>query len=415
MKHRILILILLISFANASKASSEGPIGWASVNAGGQNGTTGGAAGPVVTVSTLSDLTARANQAGPLQILIEGMIDLSSITTSGRYVIVNSNKTIQGAGPGAGIQNGGFRVRGGEKNIIFRNLNIIDGTEDGIQLNGELTHVWIDHCTFMRNVDGAVDITNGANYITLSYNLFADSDRASLIGSSDDDLFRDRYKVTYHHNWFNRTRQRHPRVRFGQVHAFNNYYLAGTATIYGIGIGVGAQIVSECNFFEGVSAPSRFYDTQALPGFFRDSASVLLNSGAFVTRPEGINWRPSEQYTYTLTGCQQVKQLVMEKAGAEPFSTNVPALVNNNAAMQLSVFPNPVSEFANIQIQLTGNARVIVTLFDISGRKISDIIDESLSAGLNTRQFERQGLSSGVYFIKIISGSETLTRKLVLQ
>ena len=33
-------------------------------------------------------------------------------------------------------------------------------------------------------------------------------------------------RVTYHHNFFNGTNQRHPRVRFGEpVHVYNNYYL----------------------------------------------------------------------------------------------------------------------------------------------------------------------------------------------
>lgn len=413
MKH-ILLFLLLIPVIVTAEANAAGPIGWASVNANGQNGTTGGEGGMVVTVSTLTDLIARAQQAEPLQILIEGMIDLSPITTSfGRYVVVESHKTIQGAGPGAGIRNGGFRVRGGERNIIFRNLNILDNPEDGIQLNGELSHVWIDKCTFMRNSDGAVDITNGANFISLSNNLFAESDRVSLIGSSDDDPFRDRYKVTFHHNWFRQTNQRHPRVRFGQVHIFNNYYQGVTS--YGIGIGVGAHIVSESNFFEGVSSPSRFYDTAALPGFFRDSASVLLNSGAFVSRPVGLNWRPSDHYTYTLDQANLVKDIVMARAGAEPMPTRIDKPLPAEPAVALLLYPNPGRNFVNLMMDLPAGGHVEAALFDLTGRKIKQVAQHHLPAGITRLRIERDGLPAGMYFIKATFENQTITRKLIFE
>jgi len=412
MKH-FLLFLLLITVIVTGEATAAGPTGWASVNAIGQNGTTGGVGGMVVTVTTLSELQSRANQIGPLYILIEGMIDLSPLTGTGRYVIVSSHKTIQGAGPGAGIRNGGFRVRGGERNIIFRNLNILDNPEDGIQLNGELSHVWIDQCTFMRNNDGAVDITNGANYITLSYNLFAESDRVSLISGSVDDAFTDRYKVTFHHNWFNRTIQRHPRVRFGQVHVFNNYYQG--VTMYGIGIGVSAQIISESNFFEGVTRPSRFDDTSSPPGFFRDSASVLLHSGAFALRPEGINWRPSDHYTYTLDQANLVRDIVMARAGAEPLPTRIDQPLPAEPAVTLLLYPNPGRHFVNLVMDLPAGGHVEAALFDLTGRNIKQVVQHYLPAGITRLRIERDGLPAGIYIIKATFENQTITRKLIFE
>lgn len=415
MKNFLFILVLLSGFGTSTQANPTVLIGWASVNANGQNGATGGEGGLTVRVSTLADLVFQAQRTETLTILVEGMLDLTTQTGTGRYVFVHSNKTIEGAHAGAGIRNGGFRIRAPHRNIIFRNLNITDSPEDGIQINGEIHHIWIDRCTFMRPVDGAVDITNGANYITVSYCLFTDLNRASLISASDDDVFgnQGRYKITYHHNWFRSTTQRNPRVRFGQVHVFNNYY--SHVSLYGIGIGDRAQIISENNFFDGVVAPSRFYDDALNQGFFVDTGSILQNSGNFVSRPSGINWNPADHYQYTLTETLLVPQIVMANAGAEQISTHVPVTSEKITKIQIAVFPNPVAEVGQITIQMPYSARVKASLFDISGRKISVLANQVLAPGHSAIQFDRRGLNSGVYFLKIEAGSETLTRKVLIR
>lgn len=119
---------------------------------------------------------------------------------------------------------------------------------DNISINGG-KRVWIDHCTFsdgdrpdqrfppvfpfphnevtqkVQHHDGLVDVTNGGDLVTLSFNHFREHDKTSLIGGSDN-LTSDAGKlnVTYHNNWFENIGQRMPRVRFGKVHTWNNYF-----------------------------------------------------------------------------------------------------------------------------------------------------------------------------------------------
>src|SRR5690606_27573447 len=157
-----------------------------------------------------------SNMTAPYIIQVQGII---TITPKGRHIAVKSNKTIIGNSPGSGVSQGGFSVGSNQKNIIFNNLIISDtyvegdwdGKEqdwDGIQVKGTCSHIWIHKCTFLRQGDGALDITNGASYITVSYCKFGQNNKASLIGSSDTDEHTDKYKVTMHHNWFNETTQR---------------------------------------------------------------------------------------------------------------------------------------------------------------------------------------------------------------
>jgi pectate lyase len=89
-----------------------------------------------------------------------------------------------------------------------------------------------------------------------------------LIGSSDSGSTaagdRGKLRVTIHHNHFQRVNQRAPRVRFGQVHLYNNYYEihGGWRYSYSWGVGIESMIYAENNFFwtDGTETPDRFID-----------------------------------------------------------------------------------------------------------------------------------------------------------
>jgi pectate lyase len=100
--------------------------------------------------------------------------------------------------------------------------------------------------------DGELDITNASDLVTVSFNRFFDHDKVMLIGSSDSAAAdRGKLRVTLHHNWFRNTGQRTPRVRFGQVDIYNNYYDIGADPGFGYiwGAGIESAIFAENNFF----------------------------------------------------------------------------------------------------------------------------------------------------------------------
>ena len=69
-----------------------------------------------------------------------------------------------------------------------------------------------------------------------------------LIGADPDDTADSDIRVTLHHNWFRETNSRHPRLRFGKVHAFNNLYDEWGS--YAIGCSQLGECYSEANIFE---------------------------------------------------------------------------------------------------------------------------------------------------------------------
>ncbi|TQE04887.1 hypothetical protein C1H46_009490 [Malus baccata] len=65
-----------------------------------------------------------------------------------------------------------------------------------------------------------------------------------------------RIRVTIHHCFFDETRQRQPRLRFGKVHLYNNYTRNGA--IYAV-----SQIYSHCNIYEAGNKKKTFeYHTE---------------------------------------------------------------------------------------------------------------------------------------------------------
>jgi pectate lyase len=97
-------------------ACTDSADGFASLN----GGTTGGAGGTVVTVSTQSDLNRYATAAGKYLIKVSGKITLSP---KGTEIRVASDKTIIGIGTTGEISEGGFFLNA-VRNVIIRNLKI---------------------------------------------------------------------------------------------------------------------------------------------------------------------------------------------------------------------------------------------------------------------------------------------------
>lgn len=290
---------------------------------------------------------------------------------------IGSNTTIVGLDKHATIRGGWFDIRGtaslNTSNIIIRNLTFVDTYDcfpewsptdgalgswnalyDSISLR-YTNHAWIDHNTFLdldtadsslpyyfgvlyQVHDGLLDITNGSDLVTVSWNRFENHDKVMLIGSSDNapaDV--DKLRVTIHHNLFKDLGQRAPRVRYGQVHVYNNYYQISNPDnyVYSWGVGKNSAIYAENNFFwvnpSSDITPDRFiarYNGTAI-----HEAGTLLNAPSqsgrhainvlaaynAVNDPDlssDVNWIPT--LFIDLQETQDV--LFVVEAGAGPFN-----------------------------------------------------------------------------------------------
>jgi pectate lyase len=294
---------VLVGTTTAALPATAAPFdlaGWATQG----GGTTGGGSASPVTVTTAAAFTTAAKSTSAAVIRVSGTITLSSMTK------VTANKTIIGVGSGATITGSGLNVANAS-NVIIRNLNFRDWNDDAINVQYS-TRVWIDHNSFSNGYDGAVDVKRASDYVTVSWNKFSSHDKTMLLGHDDGNGSEDsgKLRVTYHHNWFNGTNQRHPRVRFGNpVHVYNNYY--GGVWSYGVASTKDAGVLVEGNYFENTKDPFHRGEGSS------PAANLVARNNHFVNSGAGSAGGSVKAipYSYTLDAASGVKASVTSGAG----------------------------------------------------------------------------------------------------
>ena len=206
---------------------------------------------------------------------------------------------------------------------------------DSISIKGG-THIWIDHSSFQdgpetvekyfgrkyEHRDGLVDITNEADYITISYSTFANHNKTMLIGSSDSKISDEgKLHVTLHHNYFHDVVQRLPRVRFGQVHVYNNYFASDItngeyAYAYALGVGKKSQIYAENNVAD-ITGKDYTSFVKVFGGKQLTTVNNMFNGQIIDTFNDTlipVDWKP-ELFT-SIDPVNEVKENVLHNAGA---------------------------------------------------------------------------------------------------
>jgi pectate lyase len=380
MPRNLLATLVLASVASAlaapaltlvTPAEQATPGGWAS-QAGGTTGGAAAVASDIYTVSTRTQFLAAisAGSSRPKIIRVKGTIDMTEGVpytshddqkTRGELKL-KANTTVIGLGSDAKLVNGWIMVRG-INNIIIRNLTIENPCDvtpvwdsgdgptgnwnsewDGLTIDGA-THVWIDHLTFTDGSvtddllpivnghvkqchDGALDIKNASDYVTVSHTIFTLHQKNNLIGQSDSNTADEGHQtITFHNNLFKDIGSRAPRVRFAMLHSYNNLFVGSKAHpvyphLYSLGAGKAAKIISQNNVFN-IAGASSCADVMANPntaapaGAIKESGS-LINGAPVVFAQCGLSdvvtW--TIPYAYTLLGAAQVTKSVTVNAGA---------------------------------------------------------------------------------------------------
>jgi len=283
-------------------------VGWAATPGQDLDTTTGGGNAAPLVVTTLEELQAAAAGTAPAVIHVRGILTPGDLA-------IGSNKTIIGL-CGAEVH-GHVEIREAQ-NVIIRNLTIVgyspgdcaldpgfdpaegcSSGDDAITVQRNSHHIWFDHCAVRDGSDGNLDVSNGANFVTISWTKFFYTPRTDDLGSDATGASGHRYSnlvggtdspttfddanslnVTWHHNWWaDNVVERQPRIRFGFNHLFNNYYNSVT-TNYCVRAGIQARILLEGNFFDGVDDPHEFNNAadETTANITADASNVYQNT-----------------------------------------------------------------------------------------------------------------------------------------
>jgi len=252
---------------------------------------TGATTNPCVGLQSILDGFKKGKDTRPLSVRLIGQITDLDYMLNGDIVIENNNNassyiTFEGIGDDAVADGWGLRIKNASnievRNLGFMNCDSEEGDDVSLQQNND--YIWVHNCDFFYGAagsdadqikgDGALDCKK-STYVTFSYNHFWDCGKCNLLGLSEgttSGLF-----ITYHHNWYDHSDSRHPRVRYYSTHVYNNYY-DGNAK-YGVGSTTGASVFVEGNYFRNCKYPMLIS---------KQGTDIYQSSGTFSGEDGGI-------------------------------------------------------------------------------------------------------------------------------
>jgi hypothetical protein len=77
-------------------------------------------------------------------------------------------------------------------------------------------------------------------------------------------------------------------------------------------------------------------------------------------------------------------------------------------------YPNPFNPNTNIRFSIPKEGKVVLKIYDVLGNEVSTYFDTYLKSGIYNVEFDGAGLSSGVYFYKLIAGDFSETKRMIL-
>lgn len=77
-------------------------------------------------------------------------------------------------------------------------------------------------------------------------------------------------------------------------------------------------------------------------------------------------------------------------------------------------YPNPFNPITKIEFDIPKQSKVLLKVYNLLGQEIAELINKNYSPGKYSIEFNAENLPSGIYFYKLISGSNIFTKKMVL-
>ena len=151
----------------------------------------------------------------------------------------------------------------------------------------------------------------------------------------------------------------------------------------------------------------------------------LYRDGALITSLPGAGTVASRSdYRYADTGLEN----------GRAYSYSLVAVESNGARRELATasatpreahaavttfalrqnYPNPFNPTTAIVYELTDATQVTLTVFDLTGRAVAELVNAPQTAGRYSVTFDGSNLASGVYLYRLNAGKFTATRKLML-
>lgn len=370
-------------------------------------------------LQAILDAYQKGYETRPLDVRFIGLVekaDLDAVSSSseglqikGKAAYSNLYITLEGIGDDATLRGFGLLLRNAA-NVELRNFAIMRCMDDCVSIDTDNKFIWVHHLDFFYGQkgsdadqvkgDGTTDIKGDSQYITVAYNHYFDSGKSSLCGMTSES---EPNYIDYHHNWFDHSDSRHPRVRTMSVHVWNNYY-DGCAK-YGVGATSGSSVFVESNYFRATKDPMLISQqgTDAKGGgtFSGETGGMIKSYGnVYADKGPSSNFTPITQHESAASfDCYEVA------ARDEQVPGSVKALVggtayNNfdtNSSLMYTYKPAAATQVPAVVMGWTGAGRLDKGDFKWTFSSSDDssyTINAALSTAIDSYQSKMVGISA---------------------
>ena len=160
-------------------------------------------------------------------------------------------------------------------------------------------------------------------------------------------------------------------------------------------------------------------------------SNIVSSDSLFIPRPADICIAPGQssrdtlRFSPSLLGTDSAWIIILSNVHSVPDSIKVSGIadigtkVDHGTELPKSFalsqnYPNPFNPSTTIAFALPSRSFATLKVYDMLGREVAILVSEDLAAGTYTRQWNAANLSSGIYFYRLIAGSFTQTKKLIL-
>jgi hypothetical protein len=130
------------------------------------------------------------------------------------------------------------------------------------------------------------------------------------------------------------------------------------------------------------------------------------------TTPATGNSSTVKNYSSTdnspLSGFNYYRLKQVNEDGTFTFSATRKVLFSTN--YKVLVTPNPAKDFINVYVSKNNNSNTLVKVMDVNGKVL-----HSESSALSTISISTNGMAKGVYYVKVIDGTNIITKKISVQ
>jgi PKD repeat protein len=123
---------------------------------------------------------------------------------------------------------------------------------------------------------------------------------------------------------------------------------------------------------------------------------VATDSGTYTVVETGVN------------NCPAVSNYAV--VSYDSCTVGIETIVKNES---ISIYPNPAHNSAIISVDCNQAGNISIKMFDVTGRQVSVVFEGKTVAGSNIYTIPLDGLSEGMYMVRLYDGSSVVTRKLV--